>query len=65
MPMFPGATSLWKGLKQAVTRRRRQRASSRPTAASRQKPDAAVVVFGEKPYAEFQGDRATLRSMPS
>src|SRR5690606_11790928 len=25
-----------------------------------QKPDAAVVVFGEKPYAEFQGDRATL-----
>src|SRR5690606_12462391 len=25
-----------------------------------ERPDAAVVVFGETPYAEFQGDRATL-----
>jgi len=25
------------------------------------KPDVAIVVFGENPYAEFQGDRAHLR----
>lgn len=28
------------------------------------KPDAAVVVFGEEPYAEFQGDLATLHYKP-
>ncbi len=28
------------------------------------KPDVAVVVFGEDPYAEFQGDRATLAYKP-
>lgn len=28
------------------------------------KPDVAVVVFGEDPYAEFQGDRATLEYQP-
>lgn len=27
------------------------------------KPDVAIVVFGEDPYAEFQGDRAHLRFM--
>lgn len=29
-----------------------------------QRPDAAVVVFGEEPYAEFQGDLATLEYKP-
>ena len=29
-----------------------------------QKPDVAVVVFGENPYAEFQGDIATLLYKP-
>ena len=29
-----------------------------------QKPDVAVVVFGENPYAEFQGDIATLMYKP-
>nr|WP_295844233.1 exo 1,3/1,4-beta-D-glucan glucohydrolase [uncultured Xanthomonas sp.] len=28
------------------------------------KPDVAVVVFGENPYAEFQGDRPTLAYKP-
>lgn len=28
------------------------------------KPDVAVVVFGENPYAEFQGDLATLAYKP-
>ena len=29
------------------------------------KPDVAIVVFGEKPYAEFQGDIPTLDYQPS
>jgi len=29
-----------------------------------EKPDVAVVVFGENPYAEFQGDLATLAYKP-
>lgn len=30
----------------------------------KQRPDVAVVVFGENPYAEFQGDIATLEYQP-
>ncbi len=29
-----------------------------------QRPDVAVVVFGEEPYAEFQGDLATMHYKP-
>jgi len=57
--MFPGGTSLWKGLQQAVTAAGGS-AQLSPDGSFTQKPDAAIVVFGEKPYAEFQGDRATL-----
>ena len=56
---FPGATSLFAGLKQAVEEGGGT-AQLSPDGSWSQKPDAAVVVFGEKPYAEFQGDRATL-----
>ena len=56
---FPGATSLWGGLKQAVEAAGGT-AELSPDGSYTQKPDAAVVVFGEKPYAEFQGDRETL-----
>src|SRR5690606_887463 len=56
---FPGATSLWDGLKQAVEAGGGSAVHS-PDGSFSQKPDAAIVVFGEKPYAEFQGDRATL-----
>ena len=56
---FPGATSLFGGLKQAVEAGGGSAVHS-PDGSFTQKPDAAVVVFGEKPYAEFQGDRATL-----
>ena len=31
----------------------------------KEKPDVAIVVFGEAPYAEFQGDVATLDYQPS
>ena len=60
---FPGATSLWAGLRQAVTSAGGSAELSAEGSFS-QRPDAAVVVFGEKPYAEFQGDRATLQLDP-
>lgn len=56
---FPGATSIWGGLKQAVEAGGGSAVLS-PDGSFTQKPDAAVVVFGETPYAEFQGDRAAL-----
>lgn len=56
---FPGATSLWSGFKQAVEAGGGS-AEHSPDGTFKTKPDAAVVVFGEMPYAEFQGDRAML-----
>ena len=52
---FPGGTSIWGGVKAAV------KAGGGTTELStdgsyKKKPDVAVVVFGENPYAEFQGD---------
>ena len=56
---FPAATSIWRGLDAAVTA-----AGGRATLARdgrfEAKPDAAIVVFGEMPYAEFQGDLADV-----
>jgi len=53
---FPGATSIWAGLKQAA-----EAAGGSATlsvdGSFAAKPDVAVVVFGEEPYAEFEGDR--------
>jgi beta-glucosidase len=60
---FPGATSLWGGFKQAVEAGGGS-AELSPDGSFKQRPDAAVVVFGETPYAEFQGDRATLALDP-
>ncbi|WP_326525503.1 glycoside hydrolase family 3 protein [Sphingomonas sp.] len=56
---FPGATSIWAGLRDAVTN---GGGSAELSIDGRYttKPDVAVVVFGEDPYAEFQGDRADL-----
>ncbi|WP_252181079.1 exo 1,3/1,4-beta-D-glucan glucohydrolase [Azospirillum sp. B4] len=56
---FPGATSLYDGIRQAVT------AGGGTVDLSvdgnfTTKPDVAVVVFGELPYAEFQGDIPSL-----
>lgn len=56
---FPGATSIWAGLRQAVEAGGGSAVLS-PGGSYTEKPDAAVVVFGETPYAEFQGDRAAL-----
>ncbi|MGB3377546.1 MAG: glycoside hydrolase family 3 N-terminal domain-containing protein [Allopontixanthobacter sediminis] len=60
---FPGATSIWSGLKQAVEAGGGS-AELAPDGQFSQRPDAAVVVFGETPYAEFQGDRAVLALDP-
>jgi beta-glucosidase len=60
---FPGATSLWEGLRAAVSAGGGT-AQLSPDGSFTQRPDAAVVIFGEKPYAEFQGDRASLQLDP-
>lgn len=56
---FPGATSIFEGI-----RRRVEAAGGHATlsvdGSMNEKPDAAIVVFGENPYAEFQGDRQDL-----
>ena len=56
---FPGATSIWKGLETAV-KEGGGSATLSPNGQYSSKPDAAVVVFGEEPYAEFAGDRKHL-----
>ncbi|QBX37696.1 glycoside hydrolase family 3 protein [Brevundimonas sp. S30B] len=60
---FPGGTSIWAGLRDAVS----EAGGSAELSASgefTQKPDVAIVVFGETPYAEFQGDIQTLEFLP-
>lgn len=57
---FPGATSIWKGLQQAVGAAGGA-ATLSPEGSYTTKPDVAIVVFGETPYAEFQGDRKSLQ----
>ncbi|GAA0734057.1 glycoside hydrolase family 3 protein [Sphingomonas japonica] len=57
---FPGATSIYKGLSDAITATGGT-ATLSPDGSFSAKPDVAVVVFGETPYAEFQGDRKTLQ----
>ncbi|OYU35427.1 MAG: 1,4-beta-D-glucan glucohydrolase [Novosphingobium sp. PASSN1] len=58
--LFPGATSLWQGLKSAA-QATGGTAELAPDGRFSQRPDAAVVVFGETPYAEFQGDIRSLQ----
>lgn len=57
---FPGATTLWEGLK-AAAEASGGSAQLAPDGRFTDKPDAAVVVFGETPYAEFQGDIRSLQ----
>jgi beta-glucosidase len=60
---FPGATSLWAGIQQAVTAGGGH-AELAPDGTFTKRPDAAIVVFGETPYAEFQGDIKSLQLRP-
>jgi len=61
---FPNAQSIWGGLQQAVVEAGGSAVLS-PDGTFEDKPDVAVVVFGETPYAEFQGDLETLDFLPT
>lgn len=56
---FPNADSIWDGFRQQV-----EAAGGKAELAADgkygAKPDVAIVVFGEEPYAEFQGDLPNL-----
>lgn len=54
---FPGATSIYAGIAEA-TNAAGGHATLAVDGAFSTKPDVAVVVFGEEPYAEYVGDRA-------
>ncbi len=56
---FPGATSIYQGIANAVTAAGGHISFS-STAELTSKPDVAIVVFGETPYAEGHGDLANL-----
>ena len=60
---FPNGQSIWSGIDQAV-RAGGGKATLAVDGAYTAKPDAAIVVFGETPYAEFTGDRPTLEYSP-
>ena len=60
---FPNATSIYKGLSDAVTAAGGEIHLS-VDGSFEQKPDVAIVVFGENPYAEGAGDRDTLEFEP-
>ena len=56
---FPNGQTLWEGLSQAVGEAG-GKAMLSADGSYAERPDVAIVVFGEEPYAEFQGDRANL-----
>ena len=60
---FPNGESIWEGLKSAIEAQGGQ-ATLSPDGTFGDRPDVAVVVFGETPYAEFQGDVADLDFHP-
>lgn len=59
---FPGATTIYAGIRAAVETAGGQATLSESGDYS-VKPDAAIVVFGETPYAEFEGDLETERGV--
>lgn len=56
---FPGGTSIFEGIANQVNRAGGNVAYSL-TGEYKEKPDVAIVVFGENPYAEGHGDRQNL-----
>ncbi|HEX2794230.1 MAG TPA: glycoside hydrolase family 3 N-terminal domain-containing protein [Croceicoccus sp.] len=61
---FPNGQTIWHGIDAAV----RDAGGTAMLAADGSftaKPDVAIVVYGETPYAEYQGDIATLAYQPS
>ncbi len=60
---FPNGQSIWAGIEQAA-RAGGGKATLAVDGKFTAKPDVAIVVFGETPYAEFTGDRPTLEYSP-
>lgn len=56
---FPGATSIYAGIAEAA-KAGGGTATLSPDGSFTAKPDVAIVVFGELPYAEMRGDVRTL-----
>ena len=57
--MFPNAQSVFDGVRNATARAGGSTTLSEDGSFEK-RPDLAIVVFGEDPYAEFQGDRESL-----
>ncbi|HEY7773985.1 MAG TPA: glycoside hydrolase family 3 N-terminal domain-containing protein [Marinagarivorans sp.] len=60
---FPKGRSIWHGIEQHV-KAAGGKVEYKPKGDYSQKPDVAIMVFGEKPYAEWQGDIKTLAWQP-
>ncbi|MGU3390151.1 glycoside hydrolase family 3 protein [Sphingomonas sp. M1A8_2b] len=60
---FPNAETIWSGISTAV-KAAGGTATLSADGSFAKKPDAAIVVFGEQPYAEFKGDRPNLEYSP-
>jgi beta-glucosidase len=60
---FPGATTIFAGI-QAAAAAAGGSAVLSTDGRFADKPNVAIVVFGEGPYAEFEGDRETLEYSP-
>ena len=60
---FPNGETIWTGLQQAVTKAGGTAILSADGSFA-ERPDVAIVVFGEPPYAEFLGDIPTLAYQP-
>ena len=60
---FPSSKTIWQGIEGAVAQSG-GRAVLSADGSFTQRPDVAIVVIGEDPYAEFQGDIETLDYQP-
>lgn len=60
---FPQGESIWSGIRHSVEAAGGHAVLS-PNGTYARKPDVAIVVFGENPYAEMVGDRPTLEYSP-
>jgi len=61
---FPNGRTIWDGISDAV-RAAGGNAHLSETGDFERQPDVAIVVFGERPYAEYQGDVPTLDYQPA
>ena len=60
---FPNGQSIWSGIEQAA-RASGGKATLAVDGTFAARPDVAIVVFGETPYAEFTGDRPSIEYSP-